>query len=76
MYVAPTPLALTSGLIGQQTLIVPAEQIELLVDDRLHHVGTLVRTEADSMVVGYTFDLRINSLTPMLAPNPSAGTDA
>ncbi len=27
------------------------------------------------MVIGYTFDLRTNKLTPQLAPNPSAGTE-
>jgi hypothetical protein len=70
MYVAPTPFALVSGATGQATLIAPAE---LDLDDRVEQVGELVRVEADNIVVGYTFDLRANQLTPELAPNPSAG---
>jgi hypothetical protein len=70
MYVAPTPFVLTVGTTGQATLITPKE---LGQDARLELVGELVRTEAEQMVVGYTFDLRINKLTPELAPNPSAG---
>lgn len=70
MYVAPTPFALTSGTTGQRTLIVP----EGLVDDpALEQVGTLVRTEAESVVIGYEFNLQTNQLTPRLAPNPDAG---
>ncbi len=70
MYVAPTPFALTSGTTGQATLIVPAE---LALDGRLEQVGELVRIETENVVVGYTFDLLANTLTPELAPNPSAG---
>jgi hypothetical protein len=70
MYVAPTPFALVSGTTGQATLIAPAG---LDLDDRVEQVGALVRVEADNIVVGYTFDLRVNQLTPDLAPNPSAG---
>ncbi|MCA1677215.1 MAG: hypothetical protein LC799_35245 [Actinobacteria bacterium] len=70
MYVAPTPFALTSGTTGQATLIAPAE---LALDGRLEQVGELVRIETENVVVGYTFDLLANKLTPELAPNPSAG---
>lgn len=72
MYVAPTPFALANGTTGQSTLITPAE---LMLDDRLEHVGELVRVETDQLVVGYSFDLRSNQLEPQLAPNPSAGRE-
>jgi len=72
MYVAPTPFALTSGTTGQATLIAPRE---LTLDGRLEQVGELVRVETENMLVGYTFDLRANELTPELAPNPSAGEE-
>ena len=71
MYVAPTPFALTNGTTGQRTLILPANAP---VDGRLRAVGTLDREEADEMVVGYMFNLITNTLTPDMAPNPSAGT--
>lgn len=74
MYVAPTPFALTNGTTGQSTLIAPAG-LMLDEDDRLEHVGELVRIETDQLVVGYSFDLRSNQLAPQLAPNPSAGTE-
>lgn len=70
MYVAPTPFILTRGTTGTATLIAPAD---VEVDGRLDLVGELVRTEAQRMVIGYTFDLQTNKLTPELAPNPSAG---
>ena len=70
MYVAPTPFALTNGTTGQATLIAPEE---LNLDGRLERVGDLVRTETEHVVVGYTFDLHANKLTPELAPNPTAG---
>lgn len=70
MYVAPTPFVLASGTTGQATLIAPAD---VDADGRLDMVGELVRTEAERMVVGYTFDLVTGKLTPELAPNPDAG---
>jgi len=70
MYVAPTPFALTSGTTGQATLIASGEPA---LDGRLEQVGELVRIETENVVVGYTFDLLANDLTPKLAPNPSAG---
>ncbi|MFY9826827.1 MAG: hypothetical protein WAM82_36065 [Thermoanaerobaculia bacterium] len=59
MYVAPTPFALTEGATGLMTLIIP-EGIE--ADPRYRQVGLLSRFEADSLVVGYTCDLRTNEL--------------
>jgi hypothetical protein len=72
MYVAPTPFALTDGTTGLMTLIVPQS---LEADQRLQEVGRLTRIEADSLVIGYTFDLRTNELKAERAPNPSAGTE-
>lgn len=72
MYVAPTPFALTNGTTGQATLIVPEE---VMLNDRLQEVGKPIRTETASIVIGYSFDLQKNELTPKLAPNPSAGEE-
>jgi len=71
MYVAPTPFALTNGTAGQLTLILKDEA--LVSDARLRQVGKLLRREADSLVIGYTFDLEENTLVPRLIPNPNAG---
>ncbi len=70
MYVAPTPFALTDGTAAQRTLILPKNAP---VDPRLEAVGELVRIETAQLVVGYTFDLRENTLTPKYMPNPGAG---
>jgi hypothetical protein len=70
MYVAPTPFALTNGTTGQATLIVPDD---LPIDSRFEEAAELERTEANAVVVGYTFDLRTNQLTPQLLTNPAAG---
>lgn len=72
MYVAPTPFALTQGTTGLMTLIVPRN---IVPDDRFHEVGKLTRIEAETLVVGYTFDLRTNELTAERIPNPRAGTE-
>lgn len=72
MYVAPTPFALTQGTIGLHTLIVP-QTIE--PDPRFQEVGKLTRIEAETLVVGYTFDLRTNHLKAETVPNPRAGTE-
>lgn len=71
MYVAPTPFALTSGTNGQQTLILPKNAD---VDKRLVKVGDLTRTEAPKLVIGYTFDLKENTLKAKTVDNPGAGT--
>lgn len=71
MYVAPTPFALTEGTTGVTTLIVPDT---MGPDPRYQEVGRLNRIEADTLVVGYTFDLRTNEIKAERVPNPSAGT--
>lgn len=70
MYVVPTPFALTSGTIGAKTLILPQT---FPTDERFLKVGDLARIEAKELVVGYSFDLRNNSLTAAKIPNPNAG---
>jgi hypothetical protein len=72
MYVAPTPFGLVLGVAHTQTLILPADYA---VSDDYQQVGTLVRRETDHLIVGYTFDLRSNILTPDTIPNPSAGRE-
>lgn len=72
MYVAPTPFALTEGTTGLMTLIVPES---MGANSRFQAVGRLSRIEADTLVVGYTFDLRINELKAERVANPSAGTE-
>ena len=72
MYVAPTPFALTEGTTGLHTLIIPAS---ITPDPRFQEVGKLTRVESDTLVVGYTFDLRTNELKAEKVPNPRAGTE-
>ncbi|WP_295404240.1 hypothetical protein [uncultured Thiocystis sp.] len=72
MYVAPTPFALTEGTTGLMTLILPEV---FPADRRYRKVGRLSRVEADTLVVGYTFDLRTNELTAERIANPSGGTE-
>jgi hypothetical protein len=72
MYVAPTPFALTEGTTGLMTLIIPQNAAP---DQRFEVVGNLTRTEAPTLVVGYTFDLRTNEINAEKVPNPRAGTE-
>ena len=72
MYVAPTPFALTEGTTGLMTLIVPEGTDP---DPKFEIVGKLTRIESESLVVGYTFDLRTNQLKAEKIPNPRAGTE-
>jgi hypothetical protein len=72
MYVAPTPFALTEGTTGLHTLIVPEN---FAPDPRFTVVGKLARIEADTLVVGYTFDLRTNELKTEKIPNSRSGTE-
>jgi hypothetical protein len=67
MYVAPTPFALTDGTTGLMTLIVPEA---FAPDERFMNVGRLTRTEAETLIVGYSFDLRTNELKAEKIPNP------
>lgn len=71
MYVAPTPFALTEGTTGLMTLILPTD---FSSDSRFQEVGHLIRIEADTLVVGYTFDLRTNEIKDERIQNPRAGT--
>jgi hypothetical protein len=72
MYVAPTPFALTEGTTGLMTLIVPDT---IAADDRFRSVGELMRTEAETLVVGYSFDLMTNQLKAEKITNPQKGTE-
>jgi hypothetical protein len=72
MYVAPTPFGLVTSAAHAQTLMLPAN---FSVSQDFEHVGTLVRKEAAHLIVGYTFDLKHNTLTPETIPNPTAGRE-
>lgn len=72
MYVAPTPFALTEGTTGLLTLITPEGFAR---DPRFQEVGRLTRTEAENLVVGYTFDLRSGELIAEKVPNSRAGME-
>jgi hypothetical protein len=72
MYVAPTPFGLVDGVAHLTTLILPDS---VQPDNRFKRVGSLIRKEADNLIVGYTFDLRHNTLTPETIPNPDAGRE-
>ncbi|CZM68514.1 hypothetical protein SC989_10100 [Legionella pneumophila serogroup 1] len=72
MYVAPTPFALTEGTTGLMTLIIPEH---LKADSRYKEVGKLIRVESETLVIGYTFDLRTNELKSERIPNPNAGKE-
>lgn len=69
MYVAPTPFGLLQGVERQVTLILPAHWPH---PSATTAVGTITRTEADSIMTGYTFDLTSNELTAQYASNPAA----
>jgi len=70
MYVVPTPFGLVSGVAHTQTLILPEE---FHITHEYDHIGTIVRTEAQEIVVSYEFNLRDNTLTPQTIKNPSSG---
>lgn len=69
MYVTPTPFVLTTNSEAQITLILPDT---ISVDDRVVKRGELIRVEAESVLVGYQFDLRNNELSTQFIPNPDA----
>lgn len=70
MYVVPTPFRLVDGVAHHHSLILPAE-----VDPGkgFIQVGELARVEAIEMIVGYSFNLQTNEITPEKVPNPGAG---
>lgn len=70
MYVAPTPFGLSLGVAHTQTLILPRG---FGVSNEFARVGTLMREESERLIIGYTFDLKNNTLEPKTVPNPSAG---
>jgi len=70
MYVAPTPFGLVSGVAHAETLIFPAD-VDL--GKNMECVGSFVRVEASDVIVGYSFDLRANTIIPQMIPNPSMG---
>lgn len=72
MYVVPTPFSLTTGTERQITLILP---VSMQVDSNLEAVGQLSRVESRELLVGYTFDLATNAITPRYTPNPMAGKE-
>lgn len=72
MYVAPTPFGLATGLAHAQTLILPAD---ISLPKNYRSVGKLVRKEADKLIIGYTFDLKNNIITPKTIPNPNNGKE-
>ncbi len=72
MYVAPTPFGLVTGVAHTQTLILPSSQ---RVPKGFRNVGRLVRRETERLIVGYTFDLRANTIVPQTVPNPGAGRE-
>ena len=59
MYVVPTPFHLVNSVAHQNTLILPDN---LRPGKGFVDVGRLVRTEANELIVGYSFDLRTNEL--------------
>lgn len=72
MYVVPTPFSLINGVAHTQTLIMP-EGFRVTPD--FHDVGTLVRKEAENLIVGYTFNLRNNDIKPEIIPNPTSARE-
>ena len=72
MYVAPTPFALTEGTTGLMTLIVPEDTAP---EPGFQEVGRLTRIETESLVAGYSFDLRTNEISADRIPNPNAGRE-
>lgn len=69
MYIAPTPYGLISGADRQITLILPEDYPP---HPQLEAVGHLTRVEADRLVIGYSFNMMNNELTPEFRDNPSA----
>ncbi len=72
MYVVPAPFRLTDGLAHQHTLILPSS---INPDTDFFEVGELTRTEATELIVGYSFDLQSNEISPSKVPNPGAGAN-
>lgn len=72
MYVAPTPFALLEGAAHQRTLIVPED---IQVGAGYIQVGEVVRTEANRLLVAYSFDLRNSEISAQWLDNPAHGQE-
>lgn len=72
MYVVPTPFRLLDGAAHQQTLILPRD---VAVGSDFVRIADLTRREADELIVGYSFNLETNELTPTKVPNRGAGRE-
>lgn len=72
MYVVPTPFRLATGVAHQQTLILPAD---VTPSEEFIRVGELRRVEAPEIIVGYSFNLKTNEITPDKVPNPAVGRE-
>lgn len=72
MYVIPTPFHLIDGAAHHQTLVLPGG---VNPGNGFVQVGELRRQEAAELVVGYSFDLQTNEITPKKVPNPDAGRE-
>ncbi len=70
MYVVPTPFRLIEGVAHAHTLVLPSD---FEVGKEFVSVGNLVRIEADELIIGYSFNLKTNVITPKTIGNPSAG---
>ncbi len=73
MYAPYTPYKLLTGVRDQSTLVLPA--VEEAPASGFVEVGRFSRKEADSILVGYTGDLKANTLTGEFEPNPAAGVE-
>jgi hypothetical protein len=72
MYVAPTPFGLLSGVAHTQTLVLPKD---FIVKGKYKQVGEIIRKEAERIIVGYSFDLKTNTLVPKSVKNRDAGRE-
>jgi len=72
MYVVPMPFALLDNVERNQTLILPAGES---VGAEFIEVGSVIRSEASELVVGYSFDLKTNELASKTVKNPDAGKE-
>lgn len=72
MYVVPTPFRLVEGLAHTYTLILPSD---FEIEKGFVKVGELLRVEAQKVIVGYSFDLQNNQISPKTIPNANAGKE-
>jgi hypothetical protein len=70
MYVVRLPYRIADGLAGERTLILPSGWD---TPSGFEQVGSIERTEADEVAVGYQFDLRDSTMHVLTENNPYAG---